>query len=330
MPSGSEVVPNSGTQTVTVLGPFGSFSPNQIPGDYQLSVSPSWATSVQIVQKTAVSFTVAFTVGSFPDNATFDWFVEGVVSGPPSGFMSLQDYRDEVRMLLRDELAQSQGSLYSTPDIDRCINRGMQQRDLDMGLNRVLVSFPMVQGQFQYPIAQILQHGTIQASQETPVSSFTLPVASGSNNVHVAGSFQPGYVVLKPGTNWPTDTQVINQTSIGFDVIFTIAAPDGATVDLIIIGTGGVPSPNIIDVVSIVVTPLGQPPGGIRYPLGRWPYSKLAYLLSTSYPTYPVKYSTYGVGFIMVAPPPAGNYPTLWDFFGYSTRLVQMIDTDPM
>src|SRR5262245_61006881 len=115
MPSGSEIVPNQGTQTVTVLGPFGSFSPNEIPGDYQLSVSPSWATSVQIVQKTAVSFTVAFTVGSFPDNATFDWFVEGVVSGPPSGFMSLQDYRDEVRMLLRDEFSTTgQGQLYST------------------------------------------------------------------------------------------------------------------------------------------------------------------------------------------------------------------------
>src|SRR5215471_10492202 len=135
MPSGTQIVPLSGTNTVTVFGAFGGLSPTS-PGDYQVSISPSWATAYQIVVKEAAAFTVAFTIGSFPDNAPFDWFVETVVQGPPSGFMSLQDYRDEVRMLLRDELSNTTGTLYSTADVDRCINRAMQQRDLDVRLNR--------------------------------------------------------------------------------------------------------------------------------------------------------------------------------------------------
>src|SRR5262245_57531423 len=147
MPSGTEVVPNQGTQTFTVLGPFGSFAPNDNTGNYQVSITTGWATSIQIVEKTAVSFTWAATVGSFPDNAIYQWFVEGTVQGPPSGYSSLQDYLDETRMLLRDELATTAGTLYSTADLTRCINRAMQQRDLDLGLNRVLVSFPMVQQQ---------------------------------------------------------------------------------------------------------------------------------------------------------------------------------------
>lgn len=331
--SGTEIVPNQGTNTVTVVGAFGGFDPNNAnAANYQVSVSPSWATAYQIVQKGATTFTVAFTVGSFPDNAPFDWFVEGGV-GVDDGYMSLQDYLDETRALLRDQSPNAQGTLYSTSDLTKWINRAMQQRDLDLGLNRVLVSYPLVTSQYQYAIPTILQQGTIQASNQIPVASFTQLVPNNSNGVHIAGSFQPGYVVLRPSPNWATDVDVTNKTAIGFDVIFTVAAPPApfvATVDIIIIGTGGVPFPNIIDVISIVITPLGQPPGGIRYPLGRWPYSKIAYLLSTAYPTYPVKYAMYGTNTIMVAPPPAGNYPAQWDFFGYATRLVQPTDTDPL
>jgi hypothetical protein len=329
----TEIVPNEGTNVVTVLGPFGAFDPAQ-SANYQVSVSPSWTTAYQIVNKTSVSFTVAFAVASFPDNAPFDWFVEGVVKAP-AGFMTLQDYLDETRMLLRDGIgsSQGQGQLYTTPDLVRCINRALQQRDLDLGLNRLLISYPLTTSQFQYSIPTILQEGTILASNQTPIASFTQLVGNNSNGVHITGSLQPGYTVLKPSTNWSTDSSVQNKTATGFDVFFTIAAPPAPftpTVDIIIIGAGGVPFPNIIDVLSIVITPLGQPPGGIRYPLGRWPYSKIAYLLSTAYPTYPVKYALYGVNTIMVAPPPAGAYPTQWDFFGYTTQLVQPIDADPL
>jgi hypothetical protein len=331
---GTYIIPNQGTNTVTVLGAFGSFDPiNPNSANYQVSISTSWQTDWQIIQKGATSFTVAFTVASFPDNAPMDWFVEGVL-GPGNGsFKSLNDYLEEVRELLRDVLDAGQGQLYSNRLLIQSINRGMQQRDLDLGLNRIRISFPMVTQQFQYPIPTILQQGVVLTSNDTPVASFTQLVPPNSNGVHITGSFQPGYIVLQPGPSWPTTASVQNKTAIGFDVIFTIASPplpSTSTVDIIIIGVGGVPFPNIIDVLSIVITPLGQPPGGIRYPLGRWPYSRLSYLLSTAYPTYPVKYSMFGVNTIMVAPPPANPYPTEWDFMGYSSALVQGVDTDPM
>lgn len=84
------------------------------------------------------------------------------------------------------------------------------------------------------------------------------------------------------------------------------------------------------DVTSFVVMPIGGATSSIRYPLGRWPYSKIAYLLSTSYPTYPSVYSMYGTSTIAVGPPPDGAYPTEIDFLGYSGDLVNPTDQDQM
>lgn len=90
---------------------------------------------------------------------------------------------------------------------------------------------------------------------------------------------------------------------------------------------------NPIDVLSLIVnTTVGNATTvGIRYPLGRWPYSKVAYLLSTSYPTYPVKFASMGpgsAGTIFLAPPPVNNYPAEWDLFCYSPDLALTTDAD--
>ena len=164
---------------------------------------------------------------------------------------TLGDYLADTRRLLRDS---GTSPLYSTPDLTSFINRAMQQRDLDLGLNRSRVSFTLITGQAQYSIASILATGNVLT---------------------------------------------------------------------------GSAAPNMIDILSIVVIPLGQAPGGVRYPLGRWPYSRLAYLISTSYPTYPVAYAMYGTQTVILGPPPAGAYPSEFDFFGYASPLVLTTDADP-
>jgi len=109
---------------------------------------------------------------------------------------TLTDYLTDTRRLLRDET----GSVYTDGDLTAFINRAIQQRDLELGLNRVRISFPMTTGQVAYPISTILSGGTVLT---------------------------------------------------------------------------GPSSPNVIDVLSITVIPIGPSPGGIRYPLARWPYSKI-------------------------------------------------------
>ena len=84
------------------------------------------------------------------------------------------------------------------------------------------------------------------------------------------------------------------------------------------------------DILSIIVIPLGPATSSIRYPLARWPYTKLAFLLSTSFPTYPVVYAMYGASTIFIAPPPAQAYPAEFDFICYSPNLVNAGDTDMM
>jgi hypothetical protein len=85
-----------------------------------------------------------------------------------------------------------------------------------------------------------------------------------------------------------------------------------------------------IDVISIVVVPLGLATSQPRYPLGRWPYSMLAPLLARTSPTLPAKYAMYGPDTIIVGPPPAVGYPCEIDFFGYTPPLVNPTDVDPL
>lgn len=105
---------------------------------------------------------------------------------------------------------------------------------------------------------------------------------------------------------------------------YTFAAITGGTL------LTGNATTNPVDIYSITVVPIGGPTGGVRYPLGRYPYSAVAYLLSTSYPTYPVIYAMFGPNVAMVAPPPAAAYTVEWDLFGYGPQLVNDTDVDPI
>ena len=165
---------------------------------------------------------------------------------------ALSDYRTQTRQFLRDEGT----SLYSATDVDAFINRALQQRDLDLGLNRSRIRYTLIVNQFEYLISTIVASGTVLSGPATP---------------------------------------------------------------------------NVTDLLSvIVITTTGATTGGIRYPLGRWPYSRLAYLISVAWPTYPQWYAMYGTGSVFLAPPPAAAYPTEWDFVGYASPLVNPGDTDPL
>lgn len=165
--------------------------------------------------------------------------------------MSLSGYLADTQRLLRDPSA----VLYTVSDLTFFINRAMRQRDLDLKLNRLRLSFTLSTGVYDYPLATIASGGSVLDGNANAI---------------------------------------------------------------------------IMDVLSIIVMPLGSPASSVRYPLGRWPYTKLAFMLSTSYPTYPSVYALYGTSNIILAPPPAGNYPAEFDFSCYSPDLVNTTDTDIM
>lgn len=171
---------------------------------------------------------------------------------PSAGiYLALSDYLTQVERLLRD----ANNSLYTSADLTEFINRAMRERDLDLGLTRLRVSFTFATGQSDYTFASLVATST---------------VLDGNSNV------------------------------------------------------------NIYDLLSIIVIPIGGAGSAVRYPLAKWPYTKLAPLLSTSYPTYPVAYATYGATNLIIGPPPAGNYPSELDFLCYSPDLVNTTDQDPM
>lgn len=89
---------------------------------------------------------------------------------------------------------------------------------------------------------------------------------------------------------------------------------------------------NARDVVSIYVIPTGGSAGGtgLRYPLGRQPYSKIAYMTSTSWPSYPTAYGMLGYDTVVMSPPPAIGYAAEWDLVGNYPELVAMTDVEPM
>ena len=121
----------------------------------------------------------------------------------------------------------------------------------------------------------------------------------------------------------------LNRVKYGFTLTpgvyqYTFAQIQGGTLMM------GPASTVATDVLSIVIVPLGFATSQPRYPLGRWPYSMVAPLLATSYPSYPVKYATYGPATLVMGPPPASTYPCEFDFFGYTPPLVNQSDVDPI
>lgn len=159
-----------------IFGPAASFqvyvTPPQAPG--------GWATTVDVVNG-ADQFTLNFSIPA-PPGATIGYTVIGVTPSPFAAASTLQDYLDRVRRLLRDE--DPNRALYSTTDLTAWVNEAMQQRDVDLGLNRARISFAMTQGIYQYAIATIVTNGTVLTGPTNPniidfISITVVPLGGG-------------------------------------------------------------------------------------------------------------------------------------------------------
>lgn len=86
------------------------------------------------------------------------------------------------------------------------------------------------------------------------------------------------------------------------------------------------------EIISANYIPNGGAAGGIglRIPLGREPYSKISYLVSQSWPSYPKWYAILGFDQVVVAPPPAFAYPVEWHVVGIFPDLVDDDDDEVM
>lgn len=142
-----------GAVNITITGSFSS--------SYQAFASANWPTELPIINKTATSFDIdPFTMPA-PAGAFIDWFVVGGVSPGPASAVTLSYYLSEVRRLLRDKTTTGAQVIWSDEDLTAFVNRAMQQRDLDLGLNRSLIRFAMTTGVFRYPFAAIVAGGTV-------------------------------------------------------------------------------------------------------------------------------------------------------------------------
>lgn len=127
------------------------------------------------------------------------------------------------------------------------------------------------------------------------------------------------------------DTRLVRKV-----VSYTLIAQQ-STYDLAVVAAGpmvrgDVNFANARDIVSIYVIPTGGSAGGpgLRYPLGRQPYSKVSYITSTSWPSYPTVYGVIGWSTIVVAPPPAQAYAAEWDLVGNYADLTGLAEIEPM
>jgi len=127
------------------------------------------------------------------------------------------------------------------------------------------------------------------------------------------------------------DTRLVRKV-VSYTLIAKQSTYDLATVSAGPMVRGDANFANARDIVSIYAIPTGGSAGGmgLRYPLGRQPYSKVAYLTSTSWPSYPTVYGVIGWSTIVLAPPPAQDYAAEWDLVGNYPDLVQMADPEPM
>jgi len=139
----------SATQTVTAAGSVTEAVTvaASLPGSYQVSVVPSWVTSVDVVSKTAAGFVVNFGVPAPLGTSTFDY----IVYGPAIGTVSLSDYLDELRDLLHDPMDR----LWSQTQKANYINRARRERDMATAINRSTITFTLTAGTASYTFATV-------------------------------------------------------------------------------------------------------------------------------------------------------------------------------
>lgn len=154
----STVVP-PGATSIDVAGSFGS--------SFEVFPSANWATELPWIAGVN-TFHVDFTTPA-PIGAIMYYFVVGASTpGPPTSPVTLGSYQDEVRRLLRDKTTPGAQVIWSDADLTAFINRAMQQRDLDLGLNRSLISYAFTTSVFRYPFASVVAGGTVVDGSPSP------------------------------------------------------------------------------------------------------------------------------------------------------------------
>ena len=118
-----------------------------LPSAYQVTVEASWLTGFSVTGKTALGFTITFTVPAPPGGGTVDW----IAFGPAIGTVTLADELDELRRLLHDP----NDRYWSAVDKAFYLNRARQRRDLDTAANRQVLSFTLTAGTGTYTVTQI-------------------------------------------------------------------------------------------------------------------------------------------------------------------------------
>jgi hypothetical protein len=127
------------------------------------------------------------------------------------------------------------------------------------------------------------------------------------------------------------DTRLVRKV-VSFTLVATQSTYDLGTIQAGTMIRGDAAFSNARDIVSVYIIPTGGTAGGtgLRYPLGRQPYSKVSYLCSTSWPSYPTVYGVIGWNTVVLAPPPAIAYAAEWDLVGNYPDLTGLASVDPM
>lgn len=127
------------------------------------------------------------------------------------------------------------------------------------------------------------------------------------------------------------DTRLVRKV-VDFSLVANQSTYELATISAGDLVRGDTNFANARDIVSVYVIPTGGTAGGsgLRYPLGRQPYSKVAYLTSTSWPSYPTVYGVVGWSTVVLAPPPAIGYAAEWDLVGNYPDLTALGELEPM
>lgn len=143
MPSGSTSVA-AGATTVTITGSF------QLP--YVIVLSLTWNTTWWITTQIADSVSIEFSTPAPAGGGTVGYQIDvtsTAAAGPTTA--RLADYLQQVRDLLHDDNA----DYWSVARLTRFVNQGMQQRDLDMGGNRQILSFALTAGTDLYTFTSV-------------------------------------------------------------------------------------------------------------------------------------------------------------------------------
>lgn len=127
------------------------------------------------------------------------------------------------------------------------------------------------------------------------------------------------------------DTRLVRKV-MGFTLTANVSTYALSTIGAATFIRGETSFTNVKEIVSVYVLPMGGVAGGIgiRYPMARKPYSEVAALVSTSWPSYPVMYDILAQNAVVVAPPPAQAYASEWDVVGVFAALVNTTDSEPM